>query len=328
MRLFLHWTDLPPAVCGGVVVIGNFDGLHRGHRAVIDHAAAIARREGLPLTLLTFEPHPRVLFQPDQPPFRLTPLRAKVRLAEQLGLQALVALRFDRTLAQRPAEWFVDAVLLGGLKARHVVAGQDFRFGRQRQGSLALVAERGRALGVGVSAVAPQTDAGGQVYSSTLVRQALVAGRPGEAAALLGHWWEIEGRVEPGEQRGRVLGFPTANLGLGDYLRPALGAYAVRAGVDQGLGTIWRDGVANLGRRPTVGGLDERLEVHLFDFSGDLYRRHLRVQLIEFIRPEQRFDNLEALRQAIAGDAAAARRRLAGEAPAGSMVPAQAGARP
>jgi riboflavin kinase/FMN adenylyltransferase len=195
---------------------------------------------------------------------------------------------------------------------RHVVVGADFVFGHDRLGNVQRLAEMGGELGIGVTALQPVAGGDGTIYSSTAIRQALKAGDPRRAAALLGRAWEIEGRIEHGDARGRQLGFPTANLGLAEYLRPAFGVYAVQAGVDQGAETRWHAGVANLGRRPTVAGLVERLEVHLFDFDGDLYGRHLRVRLIEFLRPEKKFDGLDALRAQIARDSAQARAILAG----------------
>jgi riboflavin kinase/FMN adenylyltransferase len=318
-RLFRHTDDLPPDQRGGVVALGNFDGVHRGHRAVIAQACQRATALGVPALALTFEPHPRRVFRPDDPPFRLSPFRVKARHIEDLGIATLVVLHFDDVFLRKTAEDFVVEELVRGLGVRHAVCGHDFRFGFRRSGDGALLTRLGEALGFGVTAVGPVADSGGGVYSSTRVRAALVAGRPDEAAHLLGRFWEIEGRVEHGDELGRTIGFPTANLDLGEYLRPAFGVYAVRAGVDAGRDTVWHEGVANLGRRPTVGGLTERLEVHLFDVAPDLYGQHLRVQLIGFLRPEQRFSGLDALREQIARDGVAARAALAG-APAGMTL--------
>jgi len=307
MRLFRSYLHLPDQVRGGVAVLGNFDGLHRGHQAVIGRGAEIARGLGVPLLVLTFEPHPRSVFRPQDPPFRLTPLRIKERQLEALGIDALVVCHFDEPFVRRSAENFVTEVLAGGLAPRHVVAGSDFRFGHRRTGDMALLARLGAGHGIAVTGVDLACDEDGLPLSSTRVRDALLGGRPHEAARVLGRAWEIEGRVEVGERVGRTLGFPTANLLVGEYLRPALGVYAVRAGVDAGLTTVWHGGVANLGHRPTVEGVGERLEVHLFDVDEDLYGKHLRVQLIEFLRPERRFAGLDALKVQIALDAAAAR---------------------
>ena len=311
MRLFRHTDDLPDDARGAVVALGNFDGVHRGHQAVIAEAQGRARALGVPAGVLTFEPHPRSVFRPDDPPFRLTPFRVRTRHLEELGVDLLFVIHFDERFRHTAAEAFVEGDLVRGLGIRHAVCGWDFLFGHGRQGDVALLQRLGAAHGFAVTAIGPVSDPEGGVYSSTRVRDALVQGRPREAAHVLGHAWEIEGRVEHGDRRGRTIGFPTANIELGDYLRPAFGVYAVRAGVDLGRGTVWHDGVANLGRRPTVGGLVERLEVHLFDFAGDLYGQHLRVRLVDFLRPERRFAGLEELKAQIAVDADAARTALA-----------------
>jgi len=312
MKLFRHTADLPADLRGAVVALGNFDGVHRGHQAVIRTALDIASDLGAPAAVLTFEPHPRSLFQPGAGPFRLTPLRIKARLVERQRPDALFVLHFDQALAARTAPDFVDGVLVRDLGVRHVVAGYDFVFGHRRGGNIDLLRTMGDTHGFGVTEVQPVLDEGGAVFSSTRVREALAAGDPGLAAAILGHAFEIEGRVEHGDKRGRTIGFPTANVELGDYVRPKFGVYAVRAGVDQGESTVWHAGVANLGRRPTVGGQVERLEVHLFDTDQDLYGRHLRVQLRHFIREEMKFAGLDALKAQIATDAAMARTLLAG----------------
>jgi riboflavin kinase/FMN adenylyltransferase len=311
MHIFRHYTGLPPEARGSVVALGNFDGIHLGHQAVIGAAGATARRLGAPLGMLTFEPHPRSVFRPGEPPFRLTPFRVKCRLLEGLGLELLFTLHFDMGFAAKTADEFIREVLVDGLAVRHVAVGYDFVFGHKRQGTAALLAERGRELGFGVTVIAPAQGPAGEVYSSTRIREHLMRGEPRLAAALLGHPWEIEGRVEPGDRRGRTIGFPTANVALGDYLRPAAGVYAVRAGIERAGGTEWRPGVANLGTRPTVGGTDLRLEAHLFDFDGDLYGRHLRVALVEHLRPERKFAGLDELKAQIAEDARRAREILA-----------------
>lgn len=312
MRIFRH-DRVGTGDRGAVVAIGNFDGVHLGHQAVIGAAGTLARSLRAPHAVLTFEPHPRRVFRPQDPPFRLTPFRVKARRIEALGVDLLFTLHFDLAFAARSAEDFIDSVLIQGLGARHVVVGYDFVFGHQRRGNPALLQQRGAALGFGVSVIDPVAGSGGAVYSSTRIREHLAAGRPREAAALLGRPWEIDGRVERGDQRGRTIGFPTANLLLDHYLRPAAGVYAVRAGIEEGGRTLWHDAVANFGRRPTFGGTDLRLEVHLFDFAGDLYGRHLRVALIEHLRPEQKFPGIDALKAQIAADAARARAVLAAE---------------
>ncbi|HXV25767.1 MAG TPA: bifunctional riboflavin kinase/FAD synthetase [Alphaproteobacteria bacterium] len=312
LRIFRHSSGLPPDARGSAVAIGNFDGVHLGHQAVISAAVEKARALDVRPAVLTFEPHPRMLFRPDSEPFRLTPLRPKTHAIEALGVEVMVVLAFDRALSEKSAEAFVEDVLVTGMAVTHILVGADFVFGHDRLGTVDRLSEFGGRLGFAVTALAPVAGPEGTVYSSTAIREALKAGEPRRAATLLGRPWEIEGRVEHGDARGRRLGFPTANIGLGDYLRPAFGVYAVEAGIDHGAATEWHRGVANLGRRPTVAGLVERLEVHLFDFDGDLYGRHLRVRLIEFMRPEKKFDGLEALQAQIARDTAAARAILAG----------------
>jgi riboflavin kinase/FMN adenylyltransferase len=310
MRVFRH-TTATGADRGAVVAVGNFDGVHRGHQAVIAAAKQVAQDVAAPFAVLTFEPHPRSVFQPGAPPFRLTPFRAKSRALENLGVDLLFTLHFDLDFAQKSAEDFVAEALVAGLGVRQVVVGYDFVFGNRRRGTPELLKAEGQKQGFGVSVVAPVAGSGGVAYSSTQIRELLVAGQPREAAALLSRPWEIEGRVETGDRLGRTIGFPTANIALADYLRPAAGVYAVRAGVEAGAATRWFDGAANLGWRPTVGGTDLRLEAHLFDFDGDLYGQHLRVAFIERLRPEQRFDGLEALKAQIAADCQKARAILA-----------------
>jgi riboflavin kinase/FMN adenylyltransferase len=310
LRLFRHTDDLPEDARGAVLALGNFDGVHRGHQAVIGTAQRLARELGAPAGVVTFEPHPRSVFRKAEPHFRLSPFRVKARQLEALGLDLLVVCHFDDSFLHKSAVSFIEDDLVRGLAIRHAVCGSDFLFGHKRAGDAALLERYGATHGFGVTAVGPVTDPRGGVYSSTRVRDALLAGNTREAAHLLGHFWEIEGRVEHGEQRGRTIGFPTANIELGEYLRPAFGVYAVRAGVDHGPDTVWRDGVANLGLRPTVGGTVERLEAHLFDFAGDLYGQHLRVQLIEHIRAERKFDSFDDLKAQIIQDAEAARRAL------------------
>jgi len=311
MRLYRDYAA-PPDLKGAVVAIGNFDGLHRGHRALIGETRRIARASGRPFAVVTFEPHPRSVFQPDLPPFRLTPLRSKLRLLASLGADATFCLRFNRSLSAKPADRFVADVLVDGLGVHHVVVGYDFAFGHRRSGNAEVLAALGERHGFAVTVMEPVTH-DDDVCSSTIIRVNLETGRIRRAAALLGHWWELEGRVRGGHRRGRQLGFPTANLHLKPgALRPALGVYAVRMGWDRpDGGTVWHDAVANLGRRPTFDGTGVVLEVHLFDFAGDLYGRHVRVAFVEHLRAERRFPGLEALKAQIAADSAEARRLLA-----------------
>lgn len=326
MQIFRHWQNVPERYRGAVVAIGNFDGIHRGHQEIIGKAARLAQELGVIHAVLTFEPHPHSVFKPDIDPFRLTPFRLKAQLIETLGVEVLMVLEFNREFAAQPAKSFVDNILVAGLGARHVVIGDNFRFGKGRGGDIAFLEETGRASGFGVTAVPLMTGESDEAYSSTLVRSYLRRGNPTRAALLLGRYWEIEGRVEGGEKRGRTIGVPTANVPLVDTLHPAYGVYAVRAGIEEAGEVRWFDGVANLGLRPTVAGDTPRLEVHLFDFDKDIYGRHLRVALVDFIRPEQKFDGLEALKQQIAADIARAKRVLKVEAwenawPASKLLP-------
>ena len=306
---FNDWREVPAAWQGGVVALGNFDGVHRGHQTLIAEAARQAGALGAPLVALTFEPHPRGFFVPDTGPFRLTLARAKRRLLADYGVQAVLAQHFDAGFAALSADAFLDEVLVKGLGTRHVVCGYDFTFGARRGGNVERLRAEGAARRVGVTVLEPVMREG-EIYSSTRIREALRAGMVKEAAELLGHPWEIEGTVELGDQRGRTIGFPTANVALGEHLRPRFGVYAVRVVVEGDESQGWRDAVANLGKRPTFGKLQENFEVHLFDFAGDLYGKTLRVALVDFIRPEMKFAGLDALKAQIAADGAAARRIL------------------
>lgn len=294
MRLHRHFASLPAAARGAVVAVGNFDGVHRGHQAVIAQVQRLARDADAAAGILTFEPHPRRYFQPDAPPFRLTPFRVKTRLLQTLGLDRLYALPFNRALASLTAEDFVERVLARGLGARHVVVGDNFRFGRQRLGDTDLLRRLAARHGFGVTVLPRVMAAGVQPYSSSHVREQLQAGNPTRAALLLGRYFEIEGRVRHGAKRGRQLGYPTANIGLDDILHPAFGVYAVRAQLYGG-GGGWIAGVANIGISPMFNYVKPLLEVHLFDFAGDLYGKHLRVALVDRLRGEMTFDGLPAL---------------------------------
>jgi riboflavin kinase/FMN adenylyltransferase len=316
MRISTSHSGLPPDARGAAVAIGNFDGVHPGHRAVLTRASAVAEKLGVPFGVLTFEPHPRRYFQPAIPPFRLTPPPAKRRLLAEAGAAHYYELPFDAAMAALTAEAFIEQVLIAGLGVRHVVVGAGFAFGKGRTGTVSVLEHvAGHKGGVGVTVVAPVPASDGVLASSTRVRECLLRGEPERAAALLGRNFAIEGEVFAGDRRGRQLGFPTANLPLDDYLRPAFGVYAVRAVPLGGGGERW-SGVANLGTRPTVDGARAQLEAHLFDFAGDLYGRRLAVELLSFIRPERKFESLDALKSQIAEDSARARGIIAAR-PAG-----------
>ncbi|MCP2669387.1 bifunctional riboflavin kinase/FAD synthetase [Maricaulaceae bacterium EIL42A08] len=299
---------VPDQARGAVVALGNFDGVHRGHAAVIGVAADLARDLGAPAGAAVFSPHPRRVFAPDTPPFALMNNAQRVRALGQAGAEIVHHIAFDKALAAMSPEGFVDTVLHKGLGLKGVVTGADFCFGQGRAGSVydleRLCTERGITAKTADAIVA---DGAADKISSSAVRNALREGQPELAASLLGRPFAIEGEVFTGDQRGRLLGFPTANVELGDYLRPAFGVYATRSTLDDGR-TI--AGVANLGKRPTVDGVSERLEVHLFDFDGDLYGAALETQLISFIRGERKFDGLDALKAQIATDSETARKVL------------------
>lgn len=314
MRIFRHHMDIPPALHGGVVALGNFDGFHRGHQAVIAAAAAEARLLQAPLWVFTTEPHPRRLFQPDAPEFRLTPFRAKIHCLETFGVENALVLNFDAVLAGMLAQDFVIEVLVEGMGIRHAVCGYDYRFGKGRGGGVDVLRWMGEMEHFGVSVVAPVAENGGavNVYSSSAIRRALQEGDVAAATQALGHWWFIDGHVLEGDRRGRTIGFPTINLSMQGYILPKFGVYAVRVRQQaECVGTVIREGVANIGRRPTFNKDDVTLEVHLFDFSGDLYGQVVSVELVDFIRPERKFAGIEELKNQIAEDSAEARRRLA-----------------
>jgi riboflavin kinase/FMN adenylyltransferase len=282
---------------------------------VIAAASEVAAEYGVPLGVVTFEPHPRSFFAPSAPPFRLSSLRSKAHRLEALGVDFLVALHFDKAFSRMLAQDFVLDALASGLGVCHVVVGYDFVFGHRRAGDTAVLGCMAAMEGFGltvVEAVGPTPGMeGAGVFSSTRIRNLLQSGKPREAADLLGHWWEVEARVQSGDQRGRQLGFPTANLSLGDYVQPALGVYAVRVALDEE-GLVWHDAVANLGRRPTFDKQEVLLEVHLLDFDEDIYGRNLRVAFVDYIREERKFDGLEALKEQISLDREQARAILAG----------------
>jgi riboflavin kinase/FMN adenylyltransferase len=311
MKIFRHYEDVPNSCKGAVVAIGNFDGVHRGHQALIARAAAVAKAEGAPLGVLAFEPHPQEFFRPQNESFHLTPLRTKARLLAECGVQVLYALPFDNSMSQKGAEEFVRDVLVDGLGVRGVVVGADFRFGKGRSGDAAFLVEAGRRFGFAVEIFDTLIAHDTQKISSSEIRAALKGGKPEVAAKLLGHWWTIEARVEHGDARGRELGFPTANMALDGYLKPAFGIYAVRATFlenEKPVGTY--DGVASLGIRPMFKTDIPLLESYLFDFSGDLYGKHLAVELVAYLRPEMKFESVDALKARMTKDSEAARAAL------------------
>ena len=311
MRISRNVADLPDAARGSTIAIGNFDGVHLGHQAVIAEASA----HGAPLAVITFEPHPRRFFRPDEPSFQLTPLEGKARRLRTLGVDHLLVVGFDAETARIGHDRFVDIFIRNGFAAKHVAVGYDFMFGAGRKGDAGYLRDRAAADGFGLSVVEPVKDADGAACSSTSIRASLAAGDPAAAAALLGRPWELEGLVAEGDRRGRQIGFPTANVALGEYIQPALGVYAVWAGVEEDGATVWRAGCANVGRRPTFGKEDVNVEVHVFDYDGDIYDRLLRVAFAAYIRPERKFDGIDSLREQIGRDCGVARAALESAAP-------------
>jgi len=310
LRVIKGWKDLPPEDAGAAVAMGSFDGVHRGHQQVIALAARAAGELGAPLGVITFDPHPRVYFRPQEPAFHLMKPDQQARALEALGVDVLYVLPLTPELAQMTDRQFAEQVLHKGLGARHVAVGFDNSFGRDRTGSPETMRTYGQELGFGVSVAepvaAPLEDGGaGEKFSSTAVREALRAGHPEQAAAILGRPFAIEGAVQRGRQLGRKLGFPTANVALGDYVIPRFGVYATRTRLPDG-----RDipGVANIGVNPTIEGVRiPLLEVWLFDFDEDIYDQVIETDLIAFLRPELKFDGLEAMTVQVMKDAKVAR---------------------
>lgn len=280
---------LPPSAQNCVLAIGNFDGLHHGHRHLIDRLRAMAQASGRQAAILTFEPHPRRLFRPDDPPFRLTPAPVKRRLLAAAGVDIVISLPFDWDFASRSAESFVEDILKSGIKPASVMIGPDFRFGQLRRGDPALMEE----MGIDVTIIEKRTDDNGDDISSSAIRQALAEGDIDHAHKLLGWRWYIEGPVVKGDQRGRTIGYPTANVHLGETVHPAYGIYASWVQIEGE--NIWRPAATNIGIRPMFAVPVAQVESYIFDFDGDIYGRTLRIMPVNRLRGEARFESLEAL---------------------------------
>jgi riboflavin kinase/FMN adenylyltransferase len=301
MRVFRGFSRPVPGP--SAVAIGNFDGVHRGHAALLMRLVDAARKAGLPATILTFEPHPREFFAPESAPARLSTLREKLELLADAGVEQVMVCRFNAGFAALSAQQFIDSVLVAGLRTQHLIIGDDFRFGKSRAGDFPLLQSAGAVAGFSVEAMSSVT-VDGERASSSGVRKALAAGDMEQAARLLGRPYVIDGSVRHGEKIGRQLGFATANIRIKHNPLPMSGVFAVEVA---GLGDKSLPGVANLGVRPTLGGTRPLLEVHLFDFDRDIYGAHLSVRFVHQLRHEQRFPNLDALKAQIAADAMAAR---------------------
>lgn len=313
MRIIRDYQFVEQQDRGASVAIGNFDGVHRGHQSVIDLARAAAPQA--PLGVMTFEPHPRAFFAPDAPPFRLMSPEARASRLEKLGVERLYQLNFNAALSGLPPEDFAHKVISEGLGLAHVVVGADFCFGKGRSGTATDLQRFGAEMGFGVT-IAPLMEHSSDTVSSTAIRTALSEGRPRDAAAMLSHWHRIEGEVIGGEQRGRDLGYPTANMSIDGLHPPAFGVYAVLVDVLDGPHRGSYQGAASIGVRPMFDGSHPNIETFLFDFTGNLYGATLSVALVDYLRPEMKFDGLEALIAQMDGDCARARQILDAEAPA------------
>lgn len=308
VEVIRDWRDLPVSQRGAAVAVGAFDGVHRGHQAVIASARAAAQRLGAPLAVVSFDPHPRRLFQPEAAPFRLMTADQMARAMAPLGVDRLYLIPFDREMAGMTDEEFARRVLSEGLGVAHAAVGFDFTFGKGRSGSPEALRTYGQDLGFTVSVTDRIDDVSGLKLSSSAVREALKAGDMNRAAAILGRPFAIQGEVIHGDKRGRTIGVPTANIAMGDYMRPAYGVYATRTRLPDGRVV---NGVANLGVRPMFEIEQPLLEVWLLDFNESLYGQTLETELIAFLRGEMKFDGLDALKVQIEADAAVARALLA-----------------
>jgi riboflavin kinase/FMN adenylyltransferase len=292
---------------GCVATIGNFDGLHLGHQTILNRLRAKANELALPLTVISFEPLPAEYFMPE-PPARIYPMRDKIRLLNELGVDNYFCLKFDDALANMPPEVFVRDILLDKLAVKYLAVGDDFRFGYKRAGDFKLLKKIGAGAGMEVTDT-PTCEKDGKRVSSTRIRHLLEKGDIQSANQLLGHKYQLSGRIRHGDKRGRTIGFPTLNMRVLNHIAPARGVYVVQV---HGLSNQPLGGVANLGARPTVKGTENRLETHLFDFNENVYGRYICVELLEFLRAEQRFDDFEKLKIQIMKDAEQARNLLTG----------------
>lgn len=308
LKIVHAWKDLSPDERGAAVALGNFDGVHRGHQQVIAEAARAAQALKAPLGVVTFDPHPRRLFRPTEPAFRLMTIEQQARVLASMGVDILYLLPFDFQMASFSDREFVERVLVDGLGVRHLAAGFDISFGKGRTGSADDMKAYGASHGFGVSIAEPVAGKAGDKFSSTSVRDALREGHPETAARILGRPFAIEGVVRRGQQLGRKLGFPTANVEIIDYVVPKLGVYATRTRLPDGREV---PGVANLGNNPTTGEVETRLETWLFDFDEDLYGQVIETQLIAFLRPELKFGSIELMVEQIRRDETAAREIVA-----------------
>jgi len=309
MQIIRDYQFADPHDRGASAAIGNFDGVHLGHQAVIDIARNHATELGCPLGVVTFEPHPRQYFAPNAPAFRLMGAEARASQLHKIGVEKLYELNFNNILSNLTAEEFASNVIRDGLGLKHVVIGADFHFGKGRSGTADDLIRFGAQMGFGVT-VADLIEVGDGQVSSTAIRSALTDRRPADAAKMLGHWHRIEGEVIRGDQRGRELGFPTANMSITGLHPPEFGVYAVKIDVLDGPHAGSYNGAASMGVRPMFGENRPNLETFIFDFQGDIYGSHVSVALVEYLRPEEKFDGLEALIAQMSADCVQAREIL------------------
>ncbi len=305
MRIIRCYASSAPPVKGAVIALGNFDGIHRGHQFLIEQTRMIAKKSGAPSAVLTFEPHPVSVLKKDIPPFRLTPFHLKASLLKDLDIDILYVCRFNEALSKMAAPDFITELLIKKLGAKHLVTGDNFIFGHKRSGSTVLIESLSAQLGFGYTKIHNVEEAGASV-SSTAIRQILAAGKPEHVAQLLGRNHLIEGRVVTGAKRGRELGFPTANIRLKSHFRPLYGVYVVQVQVEGD--ATWHPAVASLGINPMFKLDAPVLEVHIFDWNRNIYGKSLRIQLLSFLRPEQKFESVPALTQQMELDCQNAKR--------------------
>lgn len=321
MRIFRHIDSFPEECRGSVIVLGNFDGFHKGHQKVIGQAGKIAHDMGTTLTVLSMEPHPRMFFNPAQKEFRITSFRTKAHLLEEFGVDHFIVLPFDKELATMKAQDFVLDLLVNRIGALHIVVGYDYCFGAGRSGGVNVLGWLSQQEQFGLTVVEKVME-DDHTYSSSNIRAALEQGQVRKVASRLGHWWHVEGHVRKGDQRGRTINFPTANLLMDGYIEPKYGVYAVRVIIESGEHRGAWNAIANVGRRPTFNKEDVLLESHIFDFDGDIYEQPVKVEFVDFIRAEMKFDGLDKLREQIEKDCLIAREMLGKTENQHSFIPA------
>lgn len=306
VNIFQSISDLNTADQGAVIALGNFDGIHRGHQAVINAARTVSKDTGKPLALAMFNPHPTRFFKPDLPPFLLMSRHVRAEVLAEHGMSVCYEIPFDDALRNMDDEEFVEDILHQNLGISHVVVGEDFGYGKKRCGNIHTLQKHCVARGIGVTPVKPVGlhKLYGK-YGSTEIRDALKNGNVFHAAHMLSRPWQVDGIVSEGAKRGRTIGFPTANIPFGDFVRPKHGVYCVEVRLEGE--NVWRPAVANTGTRPTVGGEEARIEAHIFDFDQDIYGQHVDVRFRSFIRAEMKFDSFDVLKEQIGKDAAGAR---------------------